>query len=71
MSQDGILGELLKRSMLSGIPLKPAIINNELVIEFTEQEFFEATTKDLDPRIRQYLSIKFENGKMIIRVRLF
>lgn len=67
----GLLAELLRRSAISGISFKPTIANNELIVEITEQEFLDATTKDLDPRVKQYISLKFTEGKMVIRVKLF
>lgn len=66
----GILGELFKQMMEMGIPVKPRMENNEIVIEFTEREILEATTKNIDPRFRNNISIRLENGKMTIRIRL-
>ena len=67
----GILGELFKQAQLTGLPIKPQLINNELVIEFTENEFKEITTKNLDPRFKENIRIEFKEGRMVIKVKLF
>jgi hypothetical protein len=66
----GVLSQLFRQINVAGLPIKPQLIQNELVIEFTEEEFKEATTKDLDPRMKQAIKIEFRDGKMVIRVRL-
>ena len=67
----GILGELFKQAQVAGLPIKPQMINNELVIEFTENEFKEITTKNLDPRFKENIRIEFKEGRMVIKVKLF
>ena len=67
----GILDDLFKQMMQSGMPFKPQLVQNELVIEISQQEFYEATTRNLDPRYKQAIKIEFHEGKMVIRVRLF
>ncbi len=67
----GVLGQLFKQITSLGIPIKPTFQQNELVIEISQQEFFEATTKNLDPRFKNAIKIEFHEGKMVIRVRLF
>jgi len=71
LKMSGMLGDLIKQMSVMGLKAKPELINNELTITFTEQEFIEATTKNLDERAKNSISIKFENGRMIIKIKLF
>ena len=68
---EGLLSDLLKQMMNIGLKGKPQLNQNELVIEFTEEDFLEATTKNVDPRFKQSIKIEFQQGKMIIRIKLF
>lgn len=67
----GMLGDLLKQMSMLGLKAKPELIGNELTITFTEEEFLNATTKGLDDRAKNSISIKFQDGKMIIKIKLF
>jgi len=67
----GLLSELIKQANNIGLSLRPQLTSNEIVLEFTEKEFLEATTKGIDPKHKDAINIKFENGKMVIRIRLF
>ena len=67
----GLLSDIVKQLSQMGLSIKPTLVNNELTIVFTEQEFKEATTRGLDPRAKEAITIKFENGKMIIKIKLF
>mgnify|MGYP000406751283 FL=1 len=67
----GLLGELFKQFNIMGIKSKPELLNNELVITITEQEFKEVVFKGLDERAKNNISIKLEDGKIVIKVKLF
>ena len=67
----GLLGELFKQFNIMGIKSKPELLNNELVITITEQEFKEVVFKGLDERAKNNISIELKDGKMIIKVKLF
>jgi len=67
----GLLDDLFKKMMELGITKPPKLEQTDLVIEITEEEFKNATTKVLTPQQRDAISIKFLNGKMVIRVKLF
>mgnify|MGYP000256369748 CR=1 FL=1 len=67
----GMLGDLIKQMSAMGLMAKPQLMQNELVITFTEQEFLEATSRGLDARAKNNISIKFQDGKMIIKIKLF
>jgi len=67
----GLLDDLFKKMMELGITKPPKLEQTDLVIEMTEDEFKEATTRALSPQQRDSIFIKFVNGKMIIRVKLF
>ena len=67
----GMLGDLFRQMNTLGLAVTPQLVQNELVIEITESEFKEATTRNLDPRARDAITIQFKEGKMIIRIKLF
>jgi len=67
----GMLGDLFKQMNMLGLASRPQLMQNELVIEITEDEFKNATTKNLDPRAKEAISIQFKEGKMVIRIKLF
>jgi len=67
----GLLDDLFKKMMELGITKPPKLEQSDLVIEITEEEFKNATTKMLSPQQRDSITVKFVNGKMIIRVKLF
>jgi len=67
----GLLDDLFKKMMELGITKPPKLEQTDLVIEISEEEFKNATTKMLSPQQRDSITVKFVNGKMIIRVKLF
>jgi len=67
----GLLSEFTKKAMEMGIPIKPTFINNDLVIEITEQEFKDAVTKGLTETQKQAITIEFHEGKLVIKIKLF
>ena len=67
----GLLDDLFRKMMELGITKPPKLEQTDLVIEISEEEFRNATTRTLTPQQRDAISIKFLNGKMIIRVKLF
>lgn len=68
---EGLLSSIFKQMSIAGFKLNPQLVNNEIKIEFTEQDFQSAITKNLDERARNAIRIEFHEGKMIIRIRLF
>jgi len=71
VSMSGLLDDLFRKMMELGITKPPKLEQTDLVIEISEEEFRNATTRTLTPQQRDAISIKFLNGKMIIRVKLF
>ncbi len=67
----GLLDDLFRKMMELGITKPPHLEQTDLVIEITEDEFKKATTKTLSPQQRDAIDVRFVNGKMIIRVKLF
>ena len=67
----GMLGDLFNQMGALGLAAKPQLAGNELVIEITQEEFKQATTRNLDARARDAINIEFKEGKMVVRIRLF
>ena len=66
---------LLKGTPLSGLGLFPKLLDRDLVIELTEQQFkdmvFSGMKEPDRTRAMQAIDIKINEGKITIRVRLF
>lgn len=67
----GIIGTILKSTPLAGLGVSPAVRDRDIVIELTEAQLKEAMLKGADPRLKDAVEVRLENGKMIIRIRLF
>lgn len=67
----GILGELIKRMNAVGLSMTPKVEQNELKLEFSEQEFQNAILKNMDERAKQSIKIELHEGKLVIKVRLW
>ena len=67
----GILGNIFGQLEKLGISAKPQLINNEIVITMTEEEFKNMALTNVDQRAKDNITIEFRDGKMTIRVRLF
>lgn len=67
----GLLSSILAGAGISGLPIKPQITNNELVIEISEKDLYELMTKDLTPEQKKCITINVVQGKIVIRVKLF
>ena len=67
----GLLSDFIKKSMELGIPIKPVLDKDSIVIEISEREFYEAVTRGLSEQQKKAIQIRFVEGKMIIRVKLW
>jgi len=67
----GLLSDFIKKSMELGIPIKPVLDKDSIVIEITEKEFYEAVTRGLNEQQKRAITIEFHEGKMIIKVKLW
>lgn len=68
---EGILSPFLKQFSVGGIPVSPKIINNEIVVELTENEIYQVLFKDVQPQVRNSIKVELHEGKMVIKVKLF
>ena len=72
---EGLLSGMLKGTPLGGLGLTPKMFERDLVIELTEQQFkdmvFSGMKEPDKSRAMQSIDIKIEQGKIIIKVRLF
>jgi len=68
--------EGLLKGMFAGLPLgslgvTPQLTQREIVIEMTEAQFAQLALERTPPEARNAISIKFENGKMVIKIKLW
>ena len=68
---EGLLSGFIKQAMQLGLPIKPQLIQDRVVIEISEDEFKEAVTKGLTDSQKKAIKIEFREGKMVITVKLF
>ena len=67
----GLLGGVFGQLQKLGISARPQLIQNEIVITMTEEEFKNMALTNVDQRAKDNITIEFRDGKMTIRVRLF
>jgi len=71
MSGTGLLGDMFKNLKALGLTVMPQLQQNELVLEITEEDFKKMALGNLDERAKNSITIKFTEGKAIIKIRLF
>jgi hypothetical protein len=73
--ESGILSGFFKNTPLAGLGVLPKLEQKELTIELSEQQFKELAFSGMKPedkvRAMQCIDVKIEQGKIIIKVRLF
>jgi hypothetical protein len=71
----GLLSGFFKNTPLAGLGVLPKLEQKELTIELTEQQFKDLVFSGMKPedkaRATQCIDVKIEQGKIIIKVRLF
>ncbi|RLG73374.1 MAG: hypothetical protein DRO23_09090 [Thermoprotei archaeon] len=66
----GLLGELLKPFLQSGITPTTQVTQKELVISINETELKKALLKGVDDRFKPYFDVQIREGELRIIVRL-
>lgn len=66
----GLLGELLKPFLQTGITPQTQLTQKELVISINETEFKKAILRGVDARFQQYFDVQIKEGEIRIIVRL-
>jgi hypothetical protein len=71
----GLLSGFFKNTPLAGLGVLPKLEQKELTIELSEQQFKDLVFSGMKPedkaRAMQCIDVKIEQGKIIIKVRLF
>ena len=68
---EGLLSQIFKGTPLAGLGIQPALTQNELKFELTEQQFKELILKGLDERGKKAVDISIEDKKIVVKIRLF
>jgi hypothetical protein len=71
MSEEGILKMMMEGSPLKGIGVMPKVLDNDIVVELTEEQLKSILLEKADERAKRAVSIKLENGKLILRIKLW
>jgi hypothetical protein len=73
--EEGLLSSLFKGTMLSNIGLRPQVMDKDIVIEISEQQFkemvFSGFTGENRTRALNSVDIKLLEGKIIVKIKLF
>jgi hypothetical protein len=64
----GIISDMFKGILPSTV--RPILLDNNIVIKITEEEFKEMALRGVDERFKANLSIKLKEGYIEITVRL-
>jgi hypothetical protein len=71
----GLLTGFFKNTPLAGLGVLPKLEQKELTIELSEQQFKDLVFSGMKPedraRATQCIDVKIEQGKIVIKVRLF
>lgn len=72
---EGLISGLFKGTPLAGLGITPKMLEKDLVIELTEQQFkdmvFSGMKEPDKSRAMQSIDIKISEGKITVKVRLF
>jgi len=68
---EGLLSQIFKNTPLAGMNITPQLVNRDLVITLTEEQFKQIILAGLDERGKRAVDIKLEQGRLIIKIRLF
>jgi hypothetical protein len=68
---EGMLKGLLSQMGLPSLATQPMLTQNEILITITEQEMDQVMKRGLDERAKNNISLKIENGKVIIKMKLW
>jgi hypothetical protein len=72
---EGLISGIFKGTPLSGLGIAPKMLDRDLIIEMTEQQFkdmvFSGMKEPDKSRAMQSIDIKINEGKITIKVRLF
>jgi hypothetical protein len=72
---EGLISGIFKGTPLSGLGISPKMLERDLIIEMTEQQFkdmvFSGMKEPDKSRAMQSIDIKINEGKITIKVRLF
>jgi hypothetical protein len=73
--ESGLLSGFFKNTPLAGLGVLPKLEQKELTIELSEQQFKDLVFSGMKPedkaRAMQCIDVKIEQGKILIKVRLF
>jgi len=67
----GIIGDMFKQMPFGKFGVAPKLLQNEIVIEITEDQFKNMVLEGADPRIKNNVHIQLLNGKIVIKIKLF
>jgi hypothetical protein len=71
MSEEGIFKLMLEGSPLKGMGVVPKVLENDIVVELTEEQLKQILLEKADERAKRAVSLKLDNGKLILRIKLW
>ena len=67
----GILGDLFKKMMESGLVTRPQLQQNELVLEIDENTFKNWLISGVPEQHRNHINVEIKEKKILIKIKLF
>ena len=68
---EGLLSQIFRNTPLASMNITPQLVNRDLVITLSEEQFKQIILSGLDERGKRAVDIKLEQGRLIIKIRLF
>jgi hypothetical protein len=73
--EEGLLSGLFKGSMLGNLGLRPQLLDRDIVVEITEEQFKQMVlsgfTGESRERALSSVDIKILDGKIVVKIKLF
>ena len=71
MSTEGLLSGFMKNTPLAGMGIMPQIKEQEVIIEMTTEQLTALLLKDADARAKNAITVQIQEGKIILKIKLF
>lgn len=68
---EGMLKGLLGGTPLAGLGITPQVMQKDIVLEITEEQFKQIALANIEARAKDAISVEFHEKKMIIKIKLF
>jgi len=68
---EGLLKGLLQGTPFASLNLIPQLTQNEIIIEFTEEQLKTMLLQNTDERAKKSVNVELHEGKLVLKIKLF